>query len=368
MDKAVTPHSLRPLTSLRFFAALAVFFSHTPLTWTLNAIFGIGYTGVGFFYLLSGFILTYRYYGDFADGITMLAAQRFYLARIARILPVYLSTMLLMLAFMAACGGKYWTDVATPVRLAEVVAQTALVQSWIPADAVYLGLNGQAWSVSAEMFFYALLPIVLWSATRMTRTARPPKILLAAVALWALTFGAELCHHGAASFYWFYVFPPIRLPDFTIGILLGITFLKRPAISRTGLRPTTCELLVVGGIILATLVSPAFPASVRFSALSLPFSAALISVFARQGGAISRFFSAPAFVRLGEISFAFYLVHLLVIDALALTPLSYLAAIPTALVISLALSFVLYHGVEEPLRRLLCSTFMVRAAGPSAAS
>ncbi|MGD0472533.1 MAG: acyltransferase [Candidatus Velthaea sp.] len=365
MDKAVTPQSLRPLTSLRFFAALAVFFSHTPVTWTLNAIFGIGYTGVGFFYLLSGFILTYRYYGDFAGGLSTLAAHRFYLARIARILPVYLTTMLLMLAFMAVCGGKYWSGVATQVRLAEVVAQTALVQSWIPVDAVYLGLNGQAWSVSAEMFFYALLPVVLWFATWLTRAARPPTILLAAAALWALLFGVELCHRGPASFYWFYVFPPIRLPEFTIGILLGIAFLKRPAISRAGLQPTTSELLVVGGVILATLVSPAFPASVRFSALSLPFSAALIAVFARQGGTISRLLSAPAFVRLGEISFAFYLVHLLVIDALATTPLPYLAAIPAALVISLALSSVLYHGVEEPLRRLICSTFTVRAAEPS---
>lgn len=60
---------LNSLTSLRFFFALAVFLSHLTFVqtdlkwynWLKNKVFFEGYVGVGFFFILSGFVLALNY-------------------------------------------------------------------------------------------------------------------------------------------------------------------------------------------------------------------------------------------------------------------------------------------------------------------
>jgi len=59
---------IKPLTSFRFFAALFVFLSHLSLfkefeetEWLFENILYEGYLGVTFFFILSGFILTFNY-------------------------------------------------------------------------------------------------------------------------------------------------------------------------------------------------------------------------------------------------------------------------------------------------------------------
>ena len=75
------------LTSLRFFAALHVFVFHMYAMQIANTsgwarqISSIGYVGVSFFFVLSGFILVYTY----ADR--PISAREFWRARFARIYP-----------------------------------------------------------------------------------------------------------------------------------------------------------------------------------------------------------------------------------------------------------------------------------------
>ena len=67
--------ALLPLTSLRFAAALLVFSWHCVPTRRFSAVFSLGYIGVAFFFLLSGFILTYRYHASFRDGLRFDAVR-----------------------------------------------------------------------------------------------------------------------------------------------------------------------------------------------------------------------------------------------------------------------------------------------------
>ena len=91
---------LPALTSLRFIAAFAVLLLHYrdllgPLPdGVFRAIVG-GQYGVTFFFILSGFILTYRYHDWFAGGVTDGRYWRFQRYRIARIYPVYILGLLL---------------------------------------------------------------------------------------------------------------------------------------------------------------------------------------------------------------------------------------------------------------------------------
>jgi len=87
MESFGTRPRLPALTSLRFFAALHVVFFHLlalKILWStgwLKQISSIGYVGVSFFFVLSGFILVYTYAGRESTAI------EFWRARFARIYP-----------------------------------------------------------------------------------------------------------------------------------------------------------------------------------------------------------------------------------------------------------------------------------------
>ncbi len=94
-----TPQTERihALTSLRFFAALFVVFYHTlwfaipGLTQTSIAgrVVSLGYLSVGFFFLLSGYILSIVYLRDDQP----VSKRSFYAARFARVYPLFFVTL-----------------------------------------------------------------------------------------------------------------------------------------------------------------------------------------------------------------------------------------------------------------------------------
>src|SRR5687768_14460819 len=114
------------LTSLRFFAAFYVLVFHSGgpaltdsgrLPALLDNFLMNGYLGVTFFFVLSGFILTYVYYGKL---MTQEETTRYAAARFARVYPVYLLSLLLMVPFVSSTGFLH------------ALAQFILLQSWIP--------------------------------------------------------------------------------------------------------------------------------------------------------------------------------------------------------------------------------------------
>ncbi len=343
--------TLGALTSLRFFAALLVFTWHCVPTHAFSATFSLGYIGVGFFFLLSGFILTYSYHAAFAGGLSLRAMRAFYVARVARIVPLHLVTMPPMIMTMVYFGNPVWSNVGTPARVVEVTAQAALVQSWFPDRVVHFGGNGPSWSISVEAFFYALFPLLAWALLRAFRTAPGRAALAAACCVWLLQV-AVLAPQAAVVDDWrFYVFPPARLADFVVGMLLGVAVLRADPVGQWRLRGTSAEMIALAAVGLSVFVSPLLPLALRFSAALMPAWGFAMYVFASRRGAISRTLEHPVLVRLGEVSFAFYLVHLSVIALVTYligpaTP----SFIPLAFGLSLALSFALFHGVEQPLR------------------
>jgi peptidoglycan/LPS O-acetylase OafA/YrhL len=328
-----------------------VFSWHCVPTHQFSATFSLGYIGVGFFFLLSGFILTYSYRSAFSSGLRTGAVRAFYVARFARIVPLHLVTMPPMILTMVYFGNPVWTNSAVPTRITEVAAQAVLLQSWFAERAVHFGGNGPSWSISVEAFFYALFPLLAFALLRAFRAAPPRTVLAAAFAVWALQAAALVPQHAAVDDWRFYVFPPARLADFVVGMLLGVAVLRSDPAARWRLRGTSMELLALAAVGLSVFVSPLLPLALRFSAALMPAWAFAIYVFAARRGAFSRALEHPVLVRLGEVSFAFYLIHLAVIATLTywIGP-SHPLFVPLAFGISLGASFALFHTVEQPMR------------------
>ena len=112
-----TSHEIRPLTALRFLAALLVFLSHfseipyarAAQPW--QSIVIEGHAGVTIFFVLSGFLLTIRYFPSIADGT--FSAYPYFLKRAARILPLY--WILLGLTLLIDALTPYQTFTPDPI-------------------------------------------------------------------------------------------------------------------------------------------------------------------------------------------------------------------------------------------------------------
>jgi peptidoglycan/LPS O-acetylase OafA/YrhL len=337
---------LRTLTALRFPAALTVFLWHAPLTRSAALPLSTGYIGVSFFFLLSGFILAYNYRPPFS-------LRRFYVARVARIYPVHLCGMLAALVVLAVFGGAHWSGVSPAVRFDAFVLQLTLLQSWTPYPDIHFGINGPAWSLSDEAFFYAMFPLAALAISRAFAAARPETAIFAAAALWALLVSSLAGVHAAFDEWSIYIFPAARFADFAAGMLLGIAFRRTQEDPRPSSRadPLLLEVSAIGLFFLGAAVTAYAPQALRFSAAMMPFSAALIFIFALQRGPISKLLSARPLVRLGEASYAFYVVHLSVILAVSNVVRSQFAAFAIALGVSAALSLLIFRYAETPLRR-----------------
>ena len=378
---------LKSLTGLRFLAALSVFVAHLPSRWS-EFDFGtmpLGAAGVGFFYVLSGFILTYVYgsrrncavvnVGEPGQDLSRPDADRFsykkfYIRRFARIWPLHLVTLLISLFFVigitAFFNGKY------PVG--KLLVNGSLLQSWIPDYGWIYSLNGPAWSLSVEAFFYAVFPLLVLGGARKFAGKFVLIVGVTIVLLMGLGYFAPTAE-GPKNLVSAIIHtnPLIRLFEFATGIGCGFYYLKRRAgclAATDWRRDTKFELVAVAALILFFGVlywlglyaaKPAYgvPAPfwywIRFSGAA-PVFAFLVLTFASTQGLVSRLLACRLMVYLGEISYSFYMIHMGVMLVLARQQWNdgwwvTMGVAGCSFVLSVFLASILYQLVELPCRR-----------------
>ncbi|WP_147795769.1 acyltransferase [Cellulomonas sp. Y8] len=314
------------LNGLRAAGALLVMLYHVN-SWNLQVIRGSSafYTGVGLFFVLSGFVLTWT-----AQPGTTLGA--FYTRRLARILPNHLTAFAIGLAVTVLVVGA-------TVDPATVLSGMFLVQAWSPDGQVVFAVNGVAWSLSCEIAFYAAFPALLWALRRMQPRTR------------VLVAGAALAAPVAVALVWpsliplLFHLPPARLPEFLLGMVTALAV-------REGWRPRVPAWALLA--VLAACVLGAAAVDVHPTVLT----AVLAAIFAPLAAGCAwgdidgrnRWALHPAVKLGGALSFSFYLLHELVIKVVVATPVRGPAAISVVLVVSAGLAFLLWRGVELPAR------------------
>ncbi|MER5349011.1 acyltransferase [Kitasatospora sp. NPDC002551] len=353
---------LPSLTGMRWIAALLVFLTHVsvakpfdtpaPNDFLSDYLSRAGFLGVGFFFVLSGFVLTW----SAREGDRPSA---FYRRRLFKLYPNHAVTWLVGLLLMARAGTEPTTAGTVPSLL--------LVQSWIPSLEVIGGTNGPSWSLACEVLFYLSFPVIL----PLVRRIRPERLWLwvgvVTAVLFALPLIAQLLPGSPNSpwqplsfwRYWFvYFLPAARLPEFVLGILLA-------RIVRTGRRmaigwPVAALLTAAGYALMITL-----PDAWGMAApTALPVGLLIAAVAARDAAGVGTPFAGRTMVWLGEVSFAFYMVHFLVIQygplGLAATGSAgantwstpgALGVMGITLALSIGFGWALYRLVEVPVMR-----------------
>jgi peptidoglycan/LPS O-acetylase OafA/YrhL len=299
------PH-IRALTSFRFFAAMAVVVFHYGrrdevfAPWALRSVVDFGYQAVTFFFVLSGFILTYTYASRDRRGAMNTTPDRFWVARAARILPGYYAALLLAGPFFLY--SYLFAEVLTTEQLVGgVILVPALLQAWHPASALLW--NTPAWSLSVEALFYGTFPKLFEAAGRIS--ARPLMILALSGALTAELGRAYLDPgpFGTLSYSFAAYFPLLHLPSFVVGVALGRLYIETPA--SAGVHRL---VLLAGAAALAMVVAraPNWPWLQSAPALGIVFGAVILGA---AGAGPLLLLSASPLVLLGEASYATYILH-----------------------------------------------------------
>ncbi len=166
------------LTGLRTLLALLILLFHfTPagLQWgwfSLYPLINIGYVFVSFFFLISGFILSYNY----ADRPGGLNIADFWVARLSRLYPVYFLTMLISIPMLIAeyhvrSHTQFWEG---------AIATTLLLQGFFPDLATFW--MTVTWTLSCEIALYLLFPMLL----KLRLPKNPWKLLALGLGLWLI--------------------------------------------------------------------------------------------------------------------------------------------------------------------------------------
>ena len=352
---------LRALTGVRFFAAAHVVVYHygrelLKLPGAAARVLDHGFAGVTLFFVLSGFILAYNHAGDGAATAAGArpAARDFWAARFARIYPVYLLGLLLALPALIWPARDAVGTSGSDLVLA-LTTTPLLLQGWMPRIAGRW--NGPAWSLSAEALFYGAFPLLALGAFASSLAIagaylciRPDGVVWAGIPTARAPWLAYVRYH-----------PLSRLPEFVLGVAAGRLFLLRG----TSLGHQRSWDWAAIAAVLATLavaaspVAPPFP-MVHVGLLAPAFALAIYALAAAGGrGLLSRALSAQPVVRLGEASYALYILHVPVHDLLTRslavagwrpsTTVFFAAYLATALVASLVVN----RAFEVPMSRIV---------------
>jgi peptidoglycan/LPS O-acetylase OafA/YrhL len=126
-----------------------------PLEW----IFRAGSFGVPIFFALSGFLLWYPFAKAIFTGAELPSAKKFYLRRIFRIMPAYLYFFGIFWLATAVFGKNPHGAAPAPANIAVNLAFLSPVASLFD-DGISPDFVPGTWSLTPEMWFYAILPLV----------------------------------------------------------------------------------------------------------------------------------------------------------------------------------------------------------------
>lgn len=309
---------------------------------------------------MSGFVLTYSY-----PSLNKLGETRqFYIGRIARIFPAHLVTLLAGLALGVPFVASYF------------FANVLLLQSWVPTGDYFFSYNAVSWSISTEIGFYLAFPFLIrsfestwpWKLAACFIASLAIGLLASRLGLPFYSGGKDVVVQGLVM-----VNPAARIFEFCLGMTAALLW-SRSSNDLAHFRFGTWAAIELIGVLLLTCwvqwINVILQPFMRWGAMqywtaqtlspSVP-AALLLVILASSTGPLAKVLACRPVRFLGEISFAIYLTHQLVIRFFVghpqiLDDLSRPTTIGVFLITVLAASTAL-HLVEGPARKMILRWF-----------
>ena len=362
---------LPALTGIRTLLAFNIVLFHftPPYLGPIRPFVNHGFVFVNVFFLISGFILSYNYF----DRGAGLVKRDFWMARIARLYPVYLLVLVISFPMLQI----EWTARSRAEFFQGLILSPFLLQGWSPSLATFW--NTVAWTLSCEVAFYAAFPWIILAPW----PKKPSRLilliglfwgfelLLPAIYLWANPdhLNAPVDRYTSTTLIRWFKYTPIPY---------AATFLSGVALSRLQLTIQVSKerRMAIAAFALAALalffylVADHVPYLILHGGLLLPLFAIL--VFGLCGPhAISSVFSWGPILLIGESTYCLYLLHFNVFNLIHMYRLPerlHVAMLDPwiSYVVLIVLSIVVYRLFENPVRKAILNRFPPASRRPTA--
>lgn len=317
--------TLPNLDGIRALACLMVVISHMPLPIKFRTL---GETGVGIFFVLSGFLMSYLYGLIKWDIKTVL---RYSIARFSRIAPIYWLVVSLCIFI-----SYYEPDQNFSLR---IMGEISIIRHYLFGGNVVI-----FWSIPLEVQYYIFFIFIWWTISN-SRT------LPYALPLLGLICSLFLITHNN----WPGLALPRQIHFFIAGTLAGML----PRELWTGFKNRTALLLLQAGAILLMALPiwfyPTKPA--LYAAIELGFGLALAIYLLSIPSKWTTFIFASTPMRIiGRASFSIYLMHILVfyfgMRAMNLSIEKYEPKWIILAIFSVVIPIILSKYIEMPLQKI----------------
>jgi peptidoglycan/LPS O-acetylase OafA/YrhL len=356
-----------PLTGVRGVACAFVvaYHAYPVLFWLLPGTsgsfneLGASMIAVDFFFMLSGFVIAHNY----VDGLgrpTRGRIRSYLVLRVARIWPLH---VVMVVAFLLYGAVSWWVlgyGLTVDHSPANVLANLLMAHEFGPFQAI----NLPAWSMAPEVGAYLAFPLM---APLLLLLAPHRRVLVGVLLVW-LGLGTWLLLRGYAELGpgdWSHSIAWLRMGvSFPVGAFLALWWRKLPLGLRHG-RAWDLLASVSAVVIVAVALGMNRGEEFREPVILYPLLALLVVSCAGACGPVERFLSWRPVHWSGEVSYAIYLTHFLVIvvffAVIARSPASEAGlivrlALLLGLVALVILTGALAHvAVEVPARRRIRS-------------
>lgn len=294
MTPVQTPADLRPITALRFGAAVwvAIYTFWENLAGAgPSSLVAKGYLGVELFFVLSGFILSHVYLQ--AAGEKRFSYRGFLWARVARVYPLHLATLIgvgLLAAAALAVGMSVDRNVLSWPSLP---ANLLMLHAWGLAPVA--GWNHPSWSISAEWFAYLCFPLFAFVFWRVRH--RPVAAVVGAAAFMVILYFVFEQMAGFALTEATIRWGALRIvPCFALGCALYLVYRRAPLRA-----PWLCSAASFGLMVLSAALG-------LWDGVTVLLAGALILSLASLPNDRAGWLASRPAVYLGEISYSVYMV------------------------------------------------------------
>jgi peptidoglycan/LPS O-acetylase OafA/YrhL len=301
------------LTSLRGVAAFLVLLFHLKdqmndysALRAFSFLYSKGYLAVDFFFILSGFIISFSYYNTLSTNLSFKNIINFIVKRLARIFPLHFFVMCLFLIFPIALfisGRPVNIDYHNPESF---FYKVMLLDLWLVNTENWNSWNVPSWTISGEWFAYLLFPffIFFFPKNKVAALVLFP-FLVVMLGFWYEYFGFSTIGEGIGT---------LGLMRCLGGFLIGSCVYFFLLNLDKKVKKTTGAISLTLSICITILLGIYFEKNHFF--IPICFSWILLS-FLISDTWLHKVLNKKWLIYLGDISYSLYLVHMFVITIYA---------------------------------------------------
>lgn len=307
-------NNIASLEGYRTIVFLLIFLSHSGAI-----LHNFGALSVSCFIILSGFITYYVYEGKSID-VDFKGCISFSYKKVKRMYPLHLVMLIpaILIQVTLVIVGRLKLNIIH--FFLTLIPNIFLVQSWFPQNSIYFGYNGVSWYLSTYGFLCLMFPLLFKVMKKWNIHKSIISIVFSMTILIFLSFILEVLNLQHYKEWLLYVFPPVRLIDYFMGMQIGWFFCNNKKIIKSIMITILQSITIILAVALTFFLEMNYQSCLSYDVISEPIIIYMLVVMlmtylvATNKGIINCLFKNKILSYVGKMNIYAFLIHNLVIQ------------------------------------------------------